>query len=109
MADKFKIEGKNSLAANMRSVLKQLKYENGNISFHVNNSILKEQYLQAKADIIPLLRERLFTENINLDVILDEIKVEKVAFTGKEKFEKMAKINPQILELKKTLGLDLEF
>jgi DNA polymerase III subunit gamma/tau len=109
LSEKFVQEGKSGLSAHMKSIGNAVKINEDRLEITVNNSILAEQYNSSKGDIITTLRKKLFLESLELSVMVDEIKTERVAFTGKEKFEKMSKINPEILNLKNILGLEIEF
>lgn len=59
--------------------------------------------------LIEFLRERLKNRSINVTSQIREIQAQKIAYTNKEKFDKLAEQNPLLKELKQRLDLDTDF
>lgn len=59
--------------------------------------------------LIKFLRERLKNRSINVTSQIREIQAQKIAYTNKEKFDKLAEQNPLLKELKQRLDLDTDF
>ena len=97
---------------NIFSTLKHSKpvlKDKNNIVFTVSNKIQNDIFIKEKGRFISYLIDEL--ENNKIDIITKiEIKKEDIKpYTTQEKFDKMAKINPKIVDLKNQLGLEIEF
>lgn len=97
---------------NIFSTLKHSKpvlKDKNNIVFTVSNKIQNDIFIKEKGRFISYLIDEL--ENNKIDIITKiEIKKEDIKpYTTQEKFDKMVKINPKIVDLKNQLGLEIEF
>ncbi|HNP06491.1 MAG TPA: hypothetical protein PKN99_02640 [Cyclobacteriaceae bacterium] len=71
---------------------------------------MEEPLLQTiRNPLIEFLRERLKNRSINVTSQIREIQAQKIAYTNKEKFDKLAEQNPLLKELKQRLDLDTDF
>lgn len=71
---------------------------------------MEEPLLQTiRNPLIKFLRERLKNRSINVTSQIREIQAQKIAYTNKEKFDKLAEQNPLLKELKQRLDLDTDF
>jgi DNA polymerase-3 subunit gamma/tau len=71
---------------------------------------VEEPLLQTiRNPLIEFLRERLKNRSINVTSQIREIQAQKIAYTNKEKFDKLAEQNPLLKELKQRLDLDTDF
>lgn len=71
------------------------------------NTIQVEAISNHKHKIETFLAKKLRNNKIKLNIVLDETKDNKEAFTPEEKFKKMQEMNPNIKYLKTKLGLEL--
>jgi len=79
------------------------------VTIHLTNSV-EEPFLQTiRTPLIEFLRERLGNRSLNVKGEVREIQTQKIAYTNKEKFDKLAEKNPALLELKHRLDLDTDF
>ena len=81
--------------------------ENFHISFTLSNSLMQDQFLKGRPNLLHFLREKLNNYGIDITVILDETISKKFAYTPQEKFNKMKEKNPLIEKLRQTFELDL--
>jgi len=78
------------------------------IKLTLDNKV-QEEYINAiKPDLLEFLRKELNNYSIQLISYVDNISVEKMLYTGKEKFDKMAEANPTLKVLQQTLKLIIE-
>ena len=99
-------KGEQSMAA-ILSIGKPILGENFQISCTVSNSLMEDQFLRARPNLLHFLREKLNNYGIDISVILDETVSKKFAYTPQEKFNKMKEKNPLIEKLRQTFELDL--
>lgn len=71
---------------------------------------VEEPLLQGiKSDLLAHLRESLENTSIQLESVLAQIEHSTIAYTNREKLEKLAEKFPMVSELKDRLGLDPDF
>lgn len=78
------------------------------VEFKIDNKIIANDHINI-ADLQGHLKNELNNHSIVLKPILTEKQEQKTAYTDKEKFEKMVEKNPEILNLKKKLDLEIDF
>lgn len=99
-------KGEQSIAA-IISLAKPILGENSQISCAVSNSLMQDQFLKARPNLLHFLREKLNNYGIDILVTLDESISKKFAYTPQEKFDKLKEKNPLIEKLRQTFELDL--
>lgn len=91
-------------------LLKQdFDFQNNLITIHLSNAVEEPLLQTIRTPLIEFLRERLSNNSINVTSKLKEVQIQKIAYTNKEKFDKLAESNPILIELKKRLDLDPDF
>ena len=80
------------------------------IILHIHNDAQKEILLNVRQEFLDNIRQQLSNNTISLDIRIEEVEVS----TGKvykpaDKFKYLAEKNPQLLELKKRLDLELDY
>ena len=73
----------------------------------LRNTYQEKDLNREKAVIMQFLRRQLANDGVRMEVEVDEMKVEKVAYTPQEKFNLMAQKNPNVLRFAK--AFDLQF
>ena len=83
--------------------------DNHNITIHITNSIEQDILQRFKTDLLKYLKDQLENDQIKIDTLLNkEEKIEKI-YTNTDKFNYLAKKNPNLIKLKNAFGLDTEF
>jgi len=79
------------------------------IVLHLHNPVQETLLSDLKSDIVDYIREKI--KNYSLQVIgeLQHTDDHKAIYTNREKFEHLAKKNPNLYQLKDRLGLDQDF
>jgi DNA polymerase III subunit gamma/tau len=78
------------------------------VSLVLENKVQEDYANSVKLDILDFLRKELNNYSITIDFIVEKSTAEKIAYTGREKFEKMAQTNPHIITLQQKLKLMIE-
>ncbi len=78
------------------------------IEFKIDNKIIANDHINI-ADLQRHLKEKLNNFKISLKPVVVENQIKDVAYTDKDKFEKMIERNPDILKLKNKLDLEIDF
>ena len=99
-------KGEQSMAA-IISIGKPVLGENFQVSCAVSNSLMQDQFLRTRPNLLHFLREKLNNYGIDILVTLDESISKKFAYTPQEKFNKLKEKNPLIEKLRQTFELDL--
>ena len=73
----------------------------------LRNTLQEKELNQQKTEILQFLRRQLANDDVRFDVEVDENKVERVAYSPQEKFNLMAKRNPNVVGFAKTF--DFQF
>jgi len=79
-----------------------------NIEFNIDNKIIANDHINI-ADLQGFLKEKLNNFKISLKPVVVENQTKDIAYTDKDKFEKMIEKNPDILKLKNKLDLEIDF
>ncbi len=87
-----------------RPVLK----ENFLIEFCVDNKVLAENLNQKKNDLLDFLIVRLNNAKIHLQIIVPDHPIGLKPYTDREKFGRMAEKNPDLLDLREQLDLEID-
>ena len=80
--------------------------EDWTLLLEVDNRIQDELLVNIKPELVSYLRRELHNSKINLKTVVSDIKREKVIYSDIEKYQEMAKKNPNLALLKRTLNLD---
>ncbi len=78
------------------------------VEFNIDNKIIASDHINI-ADLQGHLKEELNNYKIVLKPVVVKKQEQQTAYTDKEKFEKMAEKNPDILNLKNKLDLEIDF
>lgn len=91
-------------------LLKQeFEYSNNLVTIHLSNEVEEPLLQSVKPQLTEFLRQRLGNSKINITSQVKAVQSQKIAYTNKEKFDKLAEKNPILNELKKRLDLDTDF
>lgn len=74
------------------------------ITVFLQNSYQKQELLQYMPAVVNSLREKLQNSLITCELEIDETKIEKVAYTPKEKLDKMVERNANVADMVQALG-----
>jgi len=75
----------------------------------LNNSVEEPLLNNMKSELLEMLRQELANSEINIEYEIKLPVAGKVAYTNKEKLQKMSEKYPAVLELQTRLGLDTDF
>jgi DNA polymerase III subunit gamma/tau len=78
------------------------------IEFCVDNKILAEELDQKRNDLLDFLMKQLNNNRIHLGIIVPDHPIGLKPYTDREKFARMAKKNPALLNLREELDLEIE-
>lgn len=106
-AQKAKKENLHTLFIAMNSEEPKLSNETS-IEFTVSNQVQLETLQRCRTDIVNFLRKKLNNGAIQLTTKEGTVSTSQKVFTGKDKFEKMAKQNPLLKELRQRFKLDID-
>ena len=79
------------------------------ITIHISNSIEQDILVRFKTELLKHLRDNLENDQIKIDTSLKKIKKAEKIYTNTDKFNHLAKKNPNLIKLKNKFGLDTEF
>lgn len=94
------------------AMIKREPRETGDFEYtmDVDNEIQIQYITPLLQNIVSFMRENLKNYNFNLKLFLTENQAEETKFlTGKDRFESMARKNPNLHSLKTIFNLDIEF
>ena len=98
---------------NLLSVLRDKKAilkENFNVCITLDNKVQEEVINDEKTKLLGYLKSQLENDNISLTVEVTPLKEEEMkAYTAEDKFKKMVKKNPDLLNLKDKFDLEIDF
>jgi len=101
--------GKHNLLSVLRDKKAILK-ENFNVCITLDNKVQEEVLNDEKTKIIGYLKTQLENDSISLTVDVTPLKEEEMkAYTAEDKFKKMVKKNPDLLNLKDKFDLEIDF
>jgi DNA polymerase-3 subunit gamma/tau len=78
------------------------------IEFSVDNKVLAEDLNQKQNDLLDFLQTRLNNTKIHLQIIVPDHPVGLKPYTDREKFGRMAEKNPDLLNLREELDLEID-
>ncbi|HCM77764.1 MAG TPA: hypothetical protein DIS90_15380 [Cytophagales bacterium] len=91
-------------------LLKQeFEFSNNLITIQLSNPVEEPLLQSIRTPLTEFLRVRLSNSRINVTSQLKAIQSQKIAYTNKEKFDKLVENNPILNEMKKRLELDTDF
>ncbi len=103
----LKETGKSSFASTLE--VSDPKLNGETILLEIENSVQEASLNAEKADLMDFLRKELNNFHISLAYNKVELKEEKRYYTNKERFNRLAELNPKLLELKKRFNLDTDY
>lgn len=80
--------------------------EDFSLLLEIDNRIQDEMLASIKPELVSFLRKELRNSKISLKTVITEVKRDKVIYSDIEKYQEMARKNPNLALLKKTLNLD---
>ncbi|MBW7868210.1 MAG: hypothetical protein H3C31_07805 [Brumimicrobium sp.] len=105
-AHKLKDEGQGNLYTSM--LANDPLLVEGNIIKHTVNNNVQKEFLEANLyNILHFLRQELKNTSIEIQIFVEETAESKL-FTSKDKFDDMAKRNPDLNNLRNTFKLDID-
>ena len=104
----LKSKGKSNLAITLGMNTPKI-LDNFCIEVYLSNSSQIELVHQEKQTIVNILREKLINDKIDLTTVVIKSKRNDVAYTNKDKFNKMIETNVHLDSLRDKLGLDPEY
>ena len=108
-AEEKQVEGKHNLLAILKDKSVELK-DNFELTISLDNKVQEEVFNEDKTNILSYLKKHLENDNILLVADVKPIKEEAMkAYTAEDKFKKMVKKNPTLLELKDQFDLEIDF
>ncbi len=107
-SDQAKMDGKIQLSTTMNINTPTIQ-ENYQIELLIDNPSQEELFQEERTELVNFLRQSLRNYTLNVYVKLDDsVKSGEVAYTNKEKYQKMVEKNPGLDDFRKQLGLELE-
>lgn len=107
LCERFLEEGLN----NMHTLLQRQKVEDfdNEIVIQLQHEVEDQEFNQHRTKVLARLRE--FTGNLSLTLStkIEVVEMNVKLFSAKEKFEELAKKNPDLIQLKQELDLDISF
>ncbi len=79
------------------------------IELVIDNKVQEDEIIFRKADLLGFLRSKLNNSQIQLNTKIVLVQEKTKPYTPQEKFNKMAEKNPELINLKKTLDLEIDF
>lgn len=98
-------QGEKMLGSILNSTQPVLKETTVSLTFP--NSMMLEELKKNQIHILNYLRGKLKNYQLSFNLILDEKKEKRFAYTPEEKYQKLREINPEIDALRKLLFLDI--
>jgi DNA polymerase-3 subunit gamma/tau len=107
-AERFKSEGRTSeyIILNNRDLQVDEHYS---IKLPLDNLVQIDQLNEFKAELLDYLRRSLSNHQIMLETTVIEKQVDRKPYSQTEKFQHLAERYPIVAELKKRLGLDMDY
>ncbi len=104
-AKKIEKRGNKILASVYNSDIPKLKGKK--ICIELPNETMKISVMQDQSSLMKYLKEQLDNTEISLEIEVNHVQEKKYAFTPREKYQKLAEVNPAIETLRKTFELDI--
>ena len=83
--------------------------DNHKITLSVDNDVQIEDLKIEQTELLGYLKNKLKNNKLTFTALLVETEREKKIFTSRDKFKRMAEINPNIIKLKQKLDLELDY
>ncbi|MFZ5553801.1 MAG: hypothetical protein ACOZCO_11855 [Bacteroidota bacterium] len=103
-----KSQGKDSLYVTLTKRKPEINNEL-KVLLSIDNKAQEQALEKEKQNLLEHLRQKLNNFSIQFEYVVKEIPQEAHLYTIKDKFNKLAEKNPNLLELKKRLNLDFDF
>jgi len=81
--------------------------QDNNVLFSLPTRLMEEQFMSTKSQLIKFLRIALNNYSFVIKTKVESAEKKKYVYSPQEKFQKLAELNPAVLNLKKTFGLDI--
>jgi len=107
-ASLLKEQGRHLTATMLNDVQFSLK-ENFEVEVVVSSEHIVKNFEDEKALLLQFLEKELHNNKINFSIKVNEAIAKKVIFSSKERFEEMAKKNPNLLKLREKLNMSIDF
>ncbi len=78
------------------------------IEIYLDNSALQGEFDTEKQDLVQFLRDELSNDLIQIEARVKKVDKKQKLFTSKERFEKLAQINPNVQKLKDVFEIEIE-
>ena len=106
--EQAKADGKSQISTILNMNIPTIQ-ENYQIELLIDNHSQEEFFQEERTELVSFLRKSLRNYTLNVHVKFDEnVKSGEVAYTNKEKYQKMVEKNPGLDDFRKQLGLELE-
>ena len=106
--DQAKADGKSQISTILNMNIPTI-LDNYQIELLIENPSQEEFFQEERTELVSFLRKSLRNYTLNVHVKFDEnVKSGEVAYTNKEKYQKMVEKNPGLDDFRKQLGLELE-
>lgn len=102
-------DSKKNQAAEYQLLQRPIEISGKTIKVTLNNSVEEPLLNNLKTELLETLRLTLSNSEINIEYEIKLPVAGKVAYTNKEKLQKMSEKYPTVLELQTRLGLDTDF
>lgn len=102
-------DSKKNQAAEYQLLNRPIEISGKIIKVILNNSVEEPLLNNMKSELLETLRQQLSNSEINIEYEIKLPIAGKVAYTNKEKLQKMSEKYPAVLELQTRLGLDTDF
>ncbi|GAA4436846.1 DNA polymerase III subunit gamma/tau [Ravibacter arvi] len=86
-----------------------VRFDGEELSLVLDNDLQLEKIMEIKGELIHFLRNRFSVGRIRVEGRVAPSEVKRVPYTAKDKFDYLAAKNENLLELKKRLGLEIDF
>jgi DNA polymerase-3 subunit gamma/tau len=101
--------GKHNFLGIIKSKIGKLKSEN-TIEVTLDNKVQEEVLNDEKTNLLGYLKTQLENDKISITVEVTPLKEEDMkAYTAEDKFKKMVKKNPNLMDLKNKFDLEIDF
>ncbi len=86
---------------------KPILLDNNEVELILDNNIQLDFINEKRMQLVDYLRQSLKNDGVNLKFTVEEKTIETKAYTSQDKFNKLAQINPSLIQFKNDLNLDL--
>ena len=107
-AEKQQLDGNRQMFTTLTMNKPQLK-DGYIVELIIHNQAQENLMIESKVSLVDFLRKNLNNYKVTLNTVIEEQVVDPdQAFTNKERYQKMVQKNPDLEEMRKQLGLELE-